>query len=153
MSQFIERAMHITTINRVFPHFVRLQSKIYHQTMHHPPTAFAVLFVTSTCFSGIILFSLLAFTEFFNRRVPEYERIFFDQILVTRKCKASTRTEESECAICLGAFGKSNLMDTVFQSSVWCSFHSPMSFQNKPIGYRNQQVACTSSILHVTNSG
>eukprot|EP00979_Chaetoceros_neogracilis_P014622 scaffold4802_cov267-Chaetoceros_neogracile.AAC.7 len=96
--------MHITTINRVFPHFMRLQSKIYHQTMHHPPTAFAVLFVTSTCFSGIILFSLLAFTEFFNRRVPEYERIFFDQILVTRKCKASTRTEESECAICLGAF-------------------------------------------------
>jgi hypothetical protein len=59
-----------------------------HQTMNHPPTAFAALFV---CGSGILLFTLLAFSEFFQRKVPEehYERVFFDRVLVTRRCKAS----------------------------------------------------------------
>jgi len=111
MNQLIKRTMHITTINRVLPPpIIKIQSRIIHQTMNHPPTTFAVIFVTSICFLGIMLFTLLAFSEFFHRRVPpEYERIFFDRVLVTRKCTASTRTEDNECAICLGAFGKSDL--------------------------------------------
>jgi len=102
--------MHITTINRVLPPpIIKIQSRIIHQTMNHPPTTFAVIFVTSICFLGIMLFTLLAFSEFFHRRVPpEYERIFFDRVLVTRKCTASTRTEDNECAICLGAFEPNN---------------------------------------------
>lgn len=106
MNTFIEGAMHITTTHEVLPSLVNLQSRMIHQTMNHPPTAFAALFV---CGSGILLFTLLAFSEFFQRKVPEehYERVFFDRVLVTRRCKASASCDsdgDGECAICLGAF-------------------------------------------------
>lgn len=112
MNTFIEGAMHITTTHEVLPSLVNLQSRMIHQTMNHPPTAFAALFV---CGSGILLFTLLAFSEFFQRKVPEehYERVFFDRVLVTRRCKASASCDsdgDGECAICLGAFGKNDCM-------------------------------------------
>ena len=113
MNTFIERTMHITTTHEVLPSLVNLQSRIVHQTMNHPPTAFAALFVTTICGSGILLFTLLAFSEFFQRKVPEehYERVFFDRVLVTRRCKASASCDsDGECAICLGAFGKNDCM-------------------------------------------
>ena len=78
--------------------------------MNHPPTVFAALYVTTICGYGIFVFTVLAFSEFFQRKVHN-ERVFFDRVLVTRRYKAKASAScdsDGECAICLGSFGKND---------------------------------------------
>jgi len=111
MNTLIERTMHIITTLDILPSsFVNLQSRIIHQTMNHPPTVFAALYVTTICGYGIFVFTVLAFSEFFQRKVHN-ERVFFDRVLVTRRYKAKASAScdsDGECAICLGSFGKND---------------------------------------------
>jgi hypothetical protein len=89
--------------------YMHLQIMI--QTHHEVLSAAAVLFLVIVWFTGIVLYAILFFHEFFVQEDPDEIEASLDKFLITRisyQLGKSNDCQMSEtCAICLGGFGKS----------------------------------------------